>query len=280
MTRRTAILTIGAALLALTGCAMNHGYTARDSRKGLVLVLPGIEGRSLWNERIARGLIEGGVMSHVEIYDWTTQVPGNFLGNLAMLDRNRDEAAKLAKRILEYRDANPGAPIHLVGHSGGAGIAILALEALPPGRQIDMAMLLAPAISPNYDLSTALRRTRSGIINFYSEHDLSLQVGTSVFGTIDRNTGPSAGAIGFDRPADLDDANSRLYDKRLRQVRWTRRLKSRGADGTHVGWATRTFAREYLAPMIIANESREALDRWLTSDKVAADSEEPEVSAE
>lgn len=278
MTRRNALLTFGLTLLTLVGCASpNRDIKARDSRRGIVYVLPGIEGRSLWNERIARGLIEGGVMSHVEIYDWTTQVPGNFLGNLTMLERNRGEAATLAESIIKYRDQNPGAPIHLVGHSGGAGIAVLALEALPPGRQIDMALLLAPAISPEYDLTTALRRTRSGIVNFYSEHDVSLQVGTSVFGTIDRNSGPSAGAIGFERPSDLTETNARLYDKRLRQVRWTRRLKSRGADGSHVGWATRTFAREYLAPMILANESREALDRWLTGD-AEADGESVEAS--
>jgi pimeloyl-ACP methyl ester carboxylesterase len=247
------------ALCLLTVCAgcqlpRRVSETSRYEH-GLVLVLPGIEGRSVWNQSIALGLDEGGVTSAIEIHDWTTGVPGEFMVNLTDLERNRREAAKLAKRMLAYRDRHPGAPVHLIGHSGGGGIAVLALEALPPGRQIDMAILLAPALSVDYDLTTALRRTRYGICNFYSTRDVSfLKVGTSLFGPVDRSFGVSAGASGFQPPDGLEKAGRDLYARRLRQMRWSPRMRAAGASGTHLGWASREFAREYLAPLVQRNE--------------------------
>lgn len=243
------------------GCHAPQRVHAGDRHvHGIVFVLPGIEGRSIWNRNIAVGLDEGGVTSTIQVYDWTTVVPGNFVYNLANLERNRRQAQVLAERILDYRGRHPGRPVHLIGHSGGGGIAVLALEALPPGRQIDMAILLAPALSPDYDLSTALRRTCHGICNFYSTRDVSfLKVGTSLFGPIDRDFGVSAGAVGFRRPESLNESARDLYATRLQQVRWDPQLKQVGASGTHLGWASRRFAREYLAPLIKQNEAARPL---------------------
>jgi pimeloyl-ACP methyl ester carboxylesterase len=246
---------------ACAGCRVPSGVRTGDRyARGLVLVLPGIEGRSVWNRNIALGLDEGGVSSAIEVYDWTTGVPGTFVYNLANLERNRRQARGLADRILAHRERYPGNPVHLIGHSGGGGIAVLALEALPPGRQIDQAIVLAPALSPEYDLSTALRRTRYGICNFYSTRDVSfLKVGTSLFGPVDRDFGVSAGAVGFKPPDGLSEADRALYASRLRQVRWEPRLKEVGASGSHLGWASRQFAREYLAPLIKQNEAARPL---------------------
>lgn len=229
--------------------------------RGLVLVLPGIEGRSKLNRDIVIGLDQGGVTSAIEVFDWTLGVPGVFLANLALYERNRGQAERLAERILQYRHEHPGRPVHLVGHSGGGGMILLGLEALPPGRQIDMALLLGPAISPDYDLTTALRRTSGGIVNFYSEKDIGfLTVGTSVFGSIDRDYGPSAGAIGFTQPEPDGRADRQLYKSKLRQVRWTSALRRYGASGTHLGWTSRKFVRSYLAPIVVDSESRRPID--------------------
>lgn len=247
----------GVCLVGGLGCQLPHRVQRTDRYlRGIVFVLPGIEGRSVWNRNIAVGLDEGGVASAIEVYDWTVGVPGSLVYNLADLGRNRRQAERLARRIVEYRARYPGSPVHLVGHSGGGGIAVLALEALPPGRQIDMAILLAPALSADYDLTTALRRTRYGICNFYSTRDVGLlKVGTTVFGPIDRKPGAAAGAVGFRLPAGLDEAGRVLYAEKLRQVRWHKRLAGLGADGSHLGWASRRFAREYLAALIIRNEA-------------------------
>lgn len=248
-------------LVIIAGCRIPEriGCPARRQH-GIVLVLPGIEGRSVWNRNIALGLDEGGVASAIEIHDWTTGVPGNFVYNLANLERNRRAARDLARRIFEYVRRYPGRPVHLVGHSGGGGIAVLALEALPPGRQIEQAILLAPALSPDYDLSIALRRTRRGIVNFYSARDVTLlRLGTSLLGPIDRDFGAAAGAVGFRQPLSLDELDLTLYADRLRQVRWTPRLRQVGADGSHLGWASRRFARDYLAPLIREHEAARPL---------------------
>jgi len=218
---------------------------------GLVLIFPGIEGPSVWNRNLARGLDEGGVTSAIEIYDWSTGIPGDFLGNLTDLERNRVQAKRASNHIIQYQRRHPRRPICLVGHSGGGGIAVLALEQSRPNTCVDLTILLAPALSPGYDLQTALRRSRRGIVNFYSERDVSmLKVGTSVFGPIDRDFGVSAGAAGFNPPEKQDETARRLYSDGLRQVRWSTHLKKYGVDGSHVGWTSRQFAREYLAPLI------------------------------
>jgi pimeloyl-ACP methyl ester carboxylesterase len=250
-------------LLAVTGLHISAGCATPDHirsadryQRGVVYILPGIEGRRPWNRDIALGLDEGGVTSAIEIYDWTVGFPGGEVVNLANLERNRRQARWLANKIVAYRKDYPGRPVHLIGHSGGGGIVVLTLEALPPGRQIDMAILLAPALSPDYDLSVALRRARVGVCNFYSERDVGfLKVGTTLFGRIDRRHGFSAGAVGFEIPESLAPEDRVLYEERLRQVAWDERLKRHGATGTHLGWASRRFAREYLAPLIKHNEA-------------------------
>lgn len=263
LTRRLPVAMAGALTVLITGagCRVPQGvYTGDRYVRGVVFVLPGIEGRSVWNRNIAIGLNQGGVTSAIEVYDWTTGLPGGFVVNLTNLERNRRQARELARRILAQRDRYPGSPVHLIGHSAGGGIAVLALEALPPGRQIDQAILLAPALSLDYDLTTALRRTRYGICNFYSTRDVSfLKVGTSLFGPIDREFGVSAGAVGFRPPDDLNESDRALYASRLRQVRWKPRMKQLGASGSHLGWASRKFASEYLAPLIKPSEAARPL---------------------
>lgn len=258
LARAVWLLLAGAGLFPLA-CARTTPELATPRRlaRGVVLVLPGIEGRSPWNRRLAEGLDEGGVTSAIQVYDWTTRVPGNYVGNLTDLPRNRREAFRLARWIEAYLDEHPGAPVYLVGHSGGGGMAVLTLEALAPGYAVAGVILLAPAVSPAYDLTPALRRVHTAVYNFHSEKDVSaLRLGTSLFGSIDRTRGPAAGAVGFQLPPDASVDTRALYASRLRQVAWTPRLQKYGADGSHLGWTSRQFARDYLAPIIAEDEAR------------------------
>lgn len=253
-----AVLCLAAALLLLPGCAGVPPYFTADDRRanGLVLILPGIEGRSAFNTNIARGLHVGGVHSAIEVYDWTNGIPGGLLLNLADIERNRRQAQKIAQYIVDYRTQFPGAPVHLVGHSGGGGVAVMALEALPPGRQIDGVFLLAPALSRDYDLSVALRRTADGLTCYYSNADVMiLTLGTSALGNIDRNPGVAAGAAGFVEPSWLSAAGKRLYATRLHQREFDEQLRQRGASGSHIGWTSQRFAAEMLAPEILRAEA-------------------------
>ncbi len=245
-------------VVSLSGCTIPKRLNSVERQRwGKVFILPGIEGKGPANRNIALGLEKGGASSAIEIFDWTTGLPAAYVVNLVTLERNKRQAAALADRIVAYRDLYPDRPVVLIGHSGGGGVAVLALEALPPGRQIDMAILLAPAISPDYDLSTALRRTRNGIVNFHSRRDVGfLGVGTTIFGRIDRRHGPSAGAVGFKPPEDLGEEDTALYRERLMQVGWDKSLRKFGASGSHFGWVNQKFVATYLARLIIAGESR------------------------
>lgn len=258
---RPALHLFGAALALLLagGCALPARLRAAERYEhGLIYVLPGIEGRSIFNRNIAIGLDEGGVRDAIEIFDWTYRIPGANVLNLIDIERNRAEASRIASRILAYRARYPGRPVHLIGHSAGAAMAVLALEALPAGRQIDSAILLAPALSPDYDLSVALRRARFGIVNFYSKLDFGLLVvGTTLVGTADREHGSSAGALGFSVPAQLSESDRRLYDDRLRQVAWDRETRQAGASGLHSGWTRPSFVSGYIAPIVLGFEARQ-----------------------
>ncbi len=230
---------------------LNHGY---------IVVLPGIEGVSYLNHNIAEGLVDGGWPGAVEVYDWTAGSVLLFPVNLRAYERNKREAAKIAAKITAYQDKHPGRPVHLIGHSGGGGVAVLALEALPPSRKITSALLLAPAISPDYDLRRALRRTEQGIWNFYSRYDIGfLKAGTTVMGTIDGEHTSAAGAVGFQMPWGLDEADRRLYSTLLKQQPYSRKMGDSGNSGGHIGWANRQFVGEWLCPILLAQSSQQTV---------------------
>ncbi len=258
--RRLHCWVVVAVALCMSGCATTDLATADRMAHGVVVVLPGIEGRGPLNIDVARGLDEGGVNYGIEIFDWGTGSAAGLLIHLTDLQRNMAQARRLAQRIEQYQRAYPGRPVHVLGHSGGAGVALLALEALPPYSRITGAILLAAAVSPQYDLRPALQRTQFAVYSFYCPQDLGfLGVGTGIFGTIDRAHGPSAGAVGFRLPDGLDEAGRRLYELRLRQISWSSQMWRDGHHGGHLGWANRRFVRTWLAPLIIEEDQAAAV---------------------
>lgn len=262
---------VAAAMAALAGgCAAPARVSAQDRyREGVVFVLPGIEGQSILNRDIAVGLDDGGYPGAIEVYDWTIGVPG--IWNLMDIWLHERQSKIVADKISAQLKAHPGAPVHLIGHSGGGGIAVMALERLPAGQQIDALVLLAPAVSPDRDLTRVLQHTRFGAVNLYSSGDVSLlTVGTSLVGSMDRSWGPSAGATGFRVPAGLAPADKALYEQRLKQVKWDEKLARLGADGTHFGWASRQFAAKYLAPLLKQNSTKQVERPGLATDGRAA----------
>jgi pimeloyl-ACP methyl ester carboxylesterase len=237
-------------LPSFAGCSVADLSTTDRLERGLVIILPGIEGRSPWNIDLARGLNEGGVQTGIQIFDWGTAVPGGMLINLTDYERNQRMAQQLKDHILAYRRKYPGRSVHLIGHSGGGGLAVLATEMLPPDTKLSSVILLAPALSPKHDLRAALRRTRFGIFNYFSKFDQALLgLGTSVAGTIDRDYGQAAGAVGFTRPKFDNPADDMLYT-RLHQIQWRPEMRWYGHFGGHMEWTHRGFVKRYLAPLI------------------------------
>ena len=182
------------------GCMSEEEIQARKD-KGLVVVLPGIEGKSSSNASIKRGLDQAEIPGYIVIYDWGFPVPGlGMLVNQTDVGGNRRAGKKLAKKLLTYQKAYPGRPVYLIGHSGGTGIAVFALEHLRKmrGEPIEGVFLLASSMSANYPLNTALGMTRRGIVNVHNPKDTAmLKSGTGMFGNVDGGRGATAGLNGF-----------------------------------------------------------------------------------
>lgn len=238
----------------------DQGWWCRDfeewlaperAEQGYAIVLPGVEGTSFHNISIARGLIDAGYPGALEVRDWTTGHWPLFVYHLMALARNRQVARDIAAQIVAYQDRFPDRPVTLVGHSGGAAMAVLVLEALPEERRVTQAVLLAAAISPEYDLTPALARTERGITNFYSWGDVPhLVVGTLALGTVDRQHTVSAGAGGFHVPPNLNEDERQLYAERLHQIPYRLAMAKSFNGGGHIGPTNRKFVADWVAPLL------------------------------
>jgi pimeloyl-ACP methyl ester carboxylesterase len=244
--RHLGLLGGGILMVALCGC---HGpQTLLDTQnldRGLIIVLPGIDGRAPHNQAACQALAEAALGMAVEFYDWTS--PLGPLFNQSAVQANRRRAAQLADRIAEYRRQHPHRPVVLIAHSGGTAIAAWAAEKLGPGETVDGIIMLASSLSPQYDLSTALAHTQRGITSFYSDNDAALLgTGTTLLGTMDGQHTESAGKVRFHQPPSGGPA---VYDK-LRQIAWQPKMADSGHDGGHFGYTAPKFVARYIAPLV------------------------------
>jgi predicted alpha/beta hydrolase family esterase len=250
------LLAAATVLVASPGCVGHMSYMDKARLdKGYILVLPGIEGESKLNHWIAEGLVDAGVPDAIDIYDWTGS---RFLMamNTIRYERNLRQASIVAQKIGQYQRAHPGKPVHLIGHSGGGGLVVMALEQMSRTRPITGAILLAPALSPNHNLAAAMERTKFGLYNFWSPNDVAfLGLGTSTLGNMDREFGPAAGMIGFRTPDHLSAADTKLYDTKLTQIRWRTEMLREGQLPGHMTWANPWFVKNWLGKIILSHEA-------------------------
>ena len=232
------------ALLLAPGFASAQTTQPSTRPTAWLLHLPGISGETRVDRGMIAGLRDGGYDGAVETYDWTG-VPG--IPALLARARNEAQAVKVANKIADQARANPAARIVLTGHSGGTGLLVWALEQLPEDVKVDDVLLIAPALSPTYDLTKALTRVRGRAYAFSSPNDMIvLGTGTTLFGTIDGVKGNAAGLAGFERPATADE---RAYEKLVPKP-YDRAWRRQGNIGSHVGPMSRTFAGEVLTPLV------------------------------
>lgn len=241
------LLLVSFAPFAATAAPTTEPST-RPAGKAWLLHLPGIGGEHGIDRAMVRGLHDGGWPGSTEIYDWTENDPG--INALQARQRNVGEAKIVADQLLAEMRKEPGVEITLTSHSGGTGIAVWALESLPPGKKIQTLVLLASALSPGYDLSQALTHVSGHAYVFYSGQDrVVLGVGTTMFGTIDGIRTEAAGLVGFKRPAAVD---GKAYAK-LVQIGYDKRWMAMANIGSHIGSMSRPFSQKILAPLMIAD---------------------------
>jgi hypothetical protein len=214
----------------------------------LLVHLPGIAGFRACDYRMLEGLSDGGFKSREVVYDWTDHDPG--LQALAARARNEKEAQKLADLIGMHAQADPVSSLVITGHSGGCGLAVWTLEKLPRNLQVDNVLLMAPALSPQYDLSAALRHVRGHLCVFSSTRDtMVLYTGTRFFGTIDGVQTEAAGYSGFVRPPHGDVEQY----KKLISIPYQPEWEDLGNWGGHLGAMSRRFSTAVLTPLLIGS---------------------------
>ncbi|MBX6315795.1 MAG: alpha/beta hydrolase [Isosphaeraceae bacterium] len=225
---------------------MDHDST------GLVLVADGVGGFDLCGTGLCHEVARAGLPLVVRVISWGHGL-WRWHADLTNVANHQARAAAVAAEVEAFRARRPVAPVFLVGKSGGSGIIVWALEALP-AEAVEAAVLIAPALSPRYDLSRALRAIRRELVVYWSPLDLIvLGLGTRLFGTIDRARSVSAGLVGFRRPEGTDPDQ---YAK-LRQIRWQPRMASTGYLGGHVGPDSPAFLRKYIIPLLCVPSRQE-----------------------
>lgn len=206
---------------------------------------PGIGGYRWIDRQMIAGLKEGGYDGRLAVHDW----PGDNAGLEALLNRPRNEreAQRVAGALEKRYRENPRRRIVVTAHSGGTGIAVWALEKLPADVKVDTVVMLASALSPEYDLTESLRHVRGRMYSFTSLTDtLVLGVGTKTFGTIDGIQSDAAGRTGFVLPSSADAAQ---YAK-LVSVPYDADWMRLDHIGDHIGPMSRAFAAEVLTPIV------------------------------
>src|SRR5688500_16771245 len=128
-------LTCASSALARTDQPTTAPATTAPTGGIYLLHLPGIGGLMRIDRLLTGGLKSGGLEgADVIVYDWTNGNRG--LPALGALERNKQEAKKIARMIEDRARANPDLRIIITGHSGGSGLAVWALESLPDDVQI------------------------------------------------------------------------------------------------------------------------------------------------
>jgi pimeloyl-ACP methyl ester carboxylesterase len=224
---------------------------ARAAGEGRVLILPGVGNTRLHLAGFVAAAERQLPEFDVEVRTWGQ--PFLTIHNLRAHERNVATAASLAAEIADWRGSHTDAPFYLVGYSGGGGMATLVTAALPDGVEIDRLVLVAPAISPNYPLtSEVLPHVREYAVNFTSERDLQVGWGTRTFGTIDRIYTASAGAIGF------AEAHERLLEHH-----WSSADVPLGHAGNHLAYLSPRWQVAKLLPALDPSLDAKALTaRW------------------
>jgi pimeloyl-ACP methyl ester carboxylesterase len=224
--------------------------------RGLVIVLGGVGGLDLCGHSMRYLARTGRLPCTVEVVVWGHGL-GLWHSDLTDVANHERQAGRVAEAIRRFRGEHPGEPVFLVGKSGGAGVAVRALERLD-ADEVERAVLIAPALSPGYDLTAALRAVRRESVVFWSPLDVMiLGAGTWLFGTIDRVHSFGAGLLGFAVPGrdEPDTERTRQYRK-LRQVRWRPRMAGLGHLGGHFGADHPWFLLRHIVPLLCTDDAK------------------------
>lgn len=228
-----------ASFISLAGCEVWAPPPPTDAERsrGLIVMYPGDDGGSTEMIGFYTGLREAGVEQAIECTRWTLPFESTLLRD-AFWFRFPAWAKQEAERLALYQRAHPGAPVTLLGFSGGGMAAIMVAEQMPAGSAVDRVLLLSPGVSPDYDLRPMLANVRDRCIVYWSPKEAQLGGALLQFmGTVDGNYTDAAAISSFN-----------LTDPKLEQVEWTEEMAAYGNNGDHIDYFWNIpWIREYLA---------------------------------
>jgi alpha-beta hydrolase superfamily lysophospholipase len=218
------------------------------STRPILILVPGVAG-NIGYRALLSGLTAAGIDQDVQTHTWGAPTFLLFLNFQTTSIHHAAEAA-LATRIEQMARDHPNVQIDLIGHSAGCGVILGALPRLPADLRVRTVLLLAPSVSPTFDLTPSLPHVSGHLHVFFSTYDrLFLSWRTSTFGTYDNVRTRAAGNCGFNGAS----AASPIVVQHPYDPAW----KSLGNDGGHLGTLAKPFAKSVLAPLLIAGASKE-----------------------
>jgi alpha-beta hydrolase superfamily lysophospholipase len=224
-------------MLVLTSVTCGCAARSRGTGPDVVFVVAGV-GSTGGYAGLTNALSREG--RAVQLVDWGAPPP-LFMLNFSTRSIHDEAERMLAGQIEQWHEAHPAGRIDIVGHSAGCGVVLGALPRLGQATNVGNVILLAPSVSPTYDLQPVLGKIDGVVHAFHSMRDtLFLSWRTSNFGTYDRVKTKAAGNVGFCGDYPPTKLIQHAYDERWREL---------GNDGGHFGTLSEPFAREVVAPL-------------------------------
>jgi hypothetical protein len=225
-----------ALLFKTTGCASHEG-------PGIVYYIDGAGGGGLvgWASDVEEGLRKGGYEGEFKTYNWQTGL-GAAADHLAPVDYKLSQSRGLAKRIQTFTSKHPEEPVCVMALSAGTAVALFAMEQLPAETPVDVLFLLAPSVSADYRIGSALQRVRHRVYVYTSRQDVVLDGLVEVVGAANEplRPGDPAGLNGFRRD----------YAK-VEQIEWKPQFERFGHAGGHTDVTNAEFVGEMIAPQLM-----------------------------
>ncbi|GMU23644.1 MAG: hypothetical protein AMXMBFR13_37220 [Phycisphaerae bacterium] len=189
------------------------------------------------------GMRRAGWKGQLRLFRWSGTA-GALLVIPDLIRRGRllQKAERLALAVSRCIRENPERRIHLIGYSTGCYIVLEACRRLIHQDNLGQVVLLAPTVSPEYDLTT-LSGGPQTIHTYYSKADLINGIGPLLFGSNDRRWGPASGTLGFRDPPGF-----------VRQRAWRLRDVRLGYLGDHFTLLSQWFVAQEVAPVLVGGE--------------------------
>jgi len=240
-----------AVLVMVVGAGCQSASRTRQFEQfGKAYYLDGAGNLGFGHETVVQGLRQAGVAGDVENIIWTTFTGP--LGDQLIRVNARLRAKDLTRKIVEYKQRHPDAPVYVIGLSAGTGVATWAVESLPDAMQIDTMVLLGSSLSSGYDMSKALTHVRDKVHVIYSPRDAVLTGFIPVTGTIDgQYLVEPAGLVGMRAPGGASSEAQALYSEKINNIPWCPAFERLDYAGGHTDGTSFRFVRHYIGPKLL-----------------------------